>query len=170
MIHWVPVSLSPSDKLKVESMVTVDLSGGFQSLSTYDLVDATGRVVDSTTSSSLNDAGTHFLMQNNKRVDPITMPFIPIDMRNAVLDSINQNVMCSCEHACTDPTCERRTAQHAQRYIQSYMQFAAQPSPSHVLVRHNDTVTKFTPTYVRVDPSVDAVRDGVVARMRVDVS
>jgi len=170
MIHWVPVSLSPSEKLEIESKVSIDLSGGFQALQTYELVNDSGHVLSSTTSPSLNDAGTYYLMKHNPRVDPISMPYIPVEMRNAVLDSINQNVMCACVRECTNSECERRTVQHAQKYIQSYMQFAAQPSPSPVLVKHDGGITKFTPTYTQVTPSVDAVRDGIVAQMRVEVS
>lgn len=169
MIHWISTPLSPSDRDKIEPMLAPQLSGGFQAMGTYDLVDDEGHVIDSVSSPSLNDAGKHFLMKTNPVQDPVALPCIPPDMRIMVLRSINMNAMCTCDGTCVNPECDQRTIDHARRYIKAYMKHAAQPPPAPVRIRHDGTIHTFTPTRVPVAPSIDAVRDGVVARLHVAI-
>ena len=139
----------------------------------YELVD--GReVLGTVAAQNFRDAGLHFInttWPTTARVRPPYTPGVPVSVRDAVVGAVARGDLCTCAAACTDPACDTRAFSWARAYIDAYDKKAASANPPKVMVRHAGEVRTFTPTLRMVtDPTPDAIRDGVIAKMQIKIT
>lgn len=168
MIHRIPIGLSADDIASVnEILQDPPMSGGAAG---YELVDGEGTVA----AQNFRDAGVHFInttWPTSARVGAPYAPGVPVSVRDAVVGAVERGDLCTCGAACTDPECDTRAFAWARAYIEAYEKKAARAHPPKVTVRHAGEVRTFTPTLsMLTEPTPDAIRDGVIAKMRIKIT
>jgi hypothetical protein len=178
MFHWVPTTMNAQDTKEAQGILgsaeTSGLAGGGEKDTEFTHVDAGGTVLGRVRSPSLRNAAVYFM--NGAWDEPVTTQFvqayIPLVVRNSVIDAVDGGFMCSCASAkCSDPGCDTRAFRWAREYLESYGSKSQGVPPPVVRVRGVDSrVHTFTPHLKPLEhPSLDEIRDGVVAKLSIQV-
>ena len=171
MIHWIPTSLSPDDKIAVGDVgAQPPISGGGAE---YELINSDGEVLDTVCAPTHRSAGVHFINKtwsDTPRFRTHSLG-VPVGVRDVVIDAVESGCFCTCASQCDDPGCDTRAFELARKYVAAYERKSVASHPPSVRVRHGGEVSTFTPTLKMIEnPTVDDVRDGLVARMEIRVS
>lgn len=177
MFHWVPTTMNNQDTKEAKTILggVTELGGGGVMGSEFEHLDVSGKVLGRVRSPSLRNAAVYFM--NGAWDEPVSAEFgpayIPLVVRNSVIQAVDRGVMCSCASPkCSDSGCDTRAFQWARDYLESYGSKSQGVSPPVVRVRMGGDaqVHTFTPTLKPLEhPSMDEIRDGVVAKLSVSM-
>jgi hypothetical protein len=181
--QWVPETMSDEDVEKARKILDqseTKFEGGANVGKPYEHLDSGGNVLGKVTKPSTRDAAIYFI--NDAWEEDVPRPnsrfyksTVPLGVRNSVVEAVHRGAMCSCTGStCSNPSdCDSRAFKWAREYVESYQKKMDGVDPPEVRVRdvESSKVYTFTPTVKPLEaPTVDEVRDGVVAKMSIKMS
>jgi hypothetical protein len=180
--QWVPETMNDEDVEKARKILEGSdhkFQGGNVGM-VYEHLDSEGNVLGKVTKPSIRDAAVYFI--NSVWEEDVPRPgggfyksTVPLGVRTSVVEAVHRGTMCSCGGStCSTPSdCDSRAFKWAQEYVDSYRKKMDGVDPPEVRVRGvgSSQVSTFTPTVNPLEsPTLDDVRDGVVAKMSIKVT
>ena len=183
-VQWVPAVMSSEDADKAREVlggdgdhpITLEGGGGVGNHEYMRLGEA-GDVVGKVRRASVRDAAIYFINDAWEEDAPgpgtVYETFVPLSVRNSVVEMVGGGLMCSCSGSCSDPGCDSRAIGWGREYVSAYQKKMNGVDPPVVRVKDpsSSRVFTFTPTVKPLlSPSADEVLDGVVAKMTIKIT
>ena len=183
--QWVPETMSDEDVEKARKILEqsgTEFQGGQSEIEcivgkSFERLYSGGNVVGKVVKPSIRDAAIYFIndvWEEDVPRNRVYKSTVPLGVRNSVVEAVHKGAMCSCGSTCSNPSqCDSRAFRWAREYVDSYQKKMDGLDPPEVRVRdvESSKVYTFTPTVKPLEsPTMDEVRDGVVAKMTIKIT